>query len=252
MDTPNDNSDDNIFLLAAVVVVIVCSVSDMPRAHPYRPPVDIPPGSFELDELDDEYCRRLMRFTKEEIRILVIALQIDQIPYRLRLKPHPETALCLVLIRLSWPERLFTLTRTFHRSETWISTVYNDVCVHLFQEYKELVAWHPMLNNPKRLKRYAKAVRKELDLPYTAIWGFVDGTFRGVCRPQEEQEKIYSGYKKGHGIKWQGIVTPDGLIHMQGPYEGRINDWAMYEDTRITTRIRKVYIRPFLLQIREI
>ena len=245
MDTRNDSSDDVLLLLAAVIVVIVCSATDIPRAYPYRPPVGIPPGKFELDKLDDEYCRRLMRFTKDEIRTLVSALRIDEISYRTRYKPDPETALCLLLIRLSYPQRIFTLTQTFHRSEAWISTVYNDVCVHLFQEYKELVAWHPMLNNPKRLKRYAKAVLRQLDLPYTAIWGFVDGTFRGVCQPQEEQEKIYSGYKKGHGIKWQGIVTPDGLIHMQGPYEGRINDWAMYEDTHITTRIRKVCKRLF-------
>ena len=114
------------------------------------------------------------------------------------------------------------------------------------------MAWHPILNNPKTLKRYAKAVRRELDLPFTTIWGFVDGTFRGVYEPQEEQEKIYSGYKKGNEIKSQGIVTLDGIIHMQGPYEGRINDWAMYKDTHITTRIRKVYIRLFILQIREI
>ena len=44
------------------------------------------------------------------------------------------------------------LMQTFHRSQTWISTVYNDVCVYLFQEFKGLVAWHPMLNNLKRLE----------------------------------------------------------------------------------------------------
>ena len=74
MDTPNDNLDNNIFLLAALVVVIVYSASDIPRAHPYRPSVDIPLESFELDKLDDKYYRRLIRFTKEEIRILIIAL----------------------------------------------------------------------------------------------------------------------------------------------------------------------------------
>ena len=186
MDTRNDSSDDINLLIAVVVVFIVCSTTDIPRAYPYRPPVGIPPGKFELDKLDDEYCRRLMRFTKEEIRTLVFALRIDEISYRTRYKPAPETALCLFLIRLSYPQRILTLTQTFHRSEAWIYTVYDDVCVHLFQEYKELVAWYPMLNNPKRLKRYAKAVRRQLDLPYTAIWGFVDGTFRGVCQPQEE------------------------------------------------------------------
>ena len=133
MDTLDDRSDSTLLLLAAVVVVIVCSASDIPRAYPYRPPVGIPSGNFQLDQLDDEYCRRLMRFTKEKIRTLVCALKIDQVSYRLRLKPPPETAFCLLLMRLSCPQRLFTITQTFHRSETWISTVYNDFCGHLFQ-----------------------------------------------------------------------------------------------------------------------
>ena len=118
MDTPDDHSDSTLLLLAAVVVVIVCSASDIPRAYSYRPPVGIPPGTLQLDQLDDEYCRRLMRSTKEGIRIIVSALKIDQVSYRLRLKPPPETALCLLLMRLSYPQRLFTIMQTFYRSET--------------------------------------------------------------------------------------------------------------------------------------
>ena len=81
MDTLDDHSDSALLLLAMVVVVIVCSASDMPYNYPYRLPIRIPPGNFEFDELDNEYCRRLMRFTKEEIRTRVTALKIDQAVY---------------------------------------------------------------------------------------------------------------------------------------------------------------------------
>ena len=60
MDTLDDHSDSTLLLLAAVVVVIVCSASDMPRNYPYRLPIRIPPGNFDLDELDNGYCRRLI------------------------------------------------------------------------------------------------------------------------------------------------------------------------------------------------
>lgn len=48
------------------------------------------------------------------------------------------------------------------------------------------------------------------------------GHFLGLCRPSKEQRKLWSGYKKKPGIKYQGIVRPDGLIaSMAGPYFGR-------------------------------
>lgn len=191
MGLSNYYSNNTILLLAAAVAVIVYSASSVPRAYPYRPPVGIPPGNLELSY---EYCRRLMRFTKHEIRVLVSALKIDEIVYRSRLKPPPEIALCLLLSRLSYPIRLFSMTQIFHRSESYISTVYNN---------RDVVAWHPMLNNPKKLRRY---VARQLGLPQTAIWGFVDSTFRGVYRPQRQQEKIYSGYKKEYRVKWQGYT----------------------------------------------
>ena len=53
------------------------------------------------------------------------------------------------------------------------------------------------------------------------IWGFIDGTFRKTCRPIHGQKQVYSGYKRHHGIKFQGVTTLDGLFaHMFGPMNG--------------------------------
>ena len=120
--------------------------------------------------------------------------------------------------------------------------MFNDVVMHLQHEFGELVSWHPMLNNYTRLKRYAKAINKYLNIEGEAwLWGFVDGTFRGVCRPKDEQQIFYSGYKKEHGIKFQGIVLPNGLIgSLDGPYEGRIYDRMMWQNSRVETCMRRV------------
>lgn len=55
-------------------------------------------------------------------------------------------------------------------------------------------------------------------------------TNRKLCRPRLFQELLYSGYYKGHGLKFQSIVSPCGLVlDLYGPEMGRRNDiWLWY------------------------
>jgi DDE superfamily endonuclease len=58
--------------------------------------------------------------------------------------------------------------------------------------------------------------------------GFVD----------QGNNKIYSGYKKQHGYKYQAVVCPDGLVAaLSGPYEGRANDFYMVKDSKLGRRL---------------
>ena len=53
------------------------------------------------------------------------------------------------------------------------------------------------------------------------IWGFIDGTVRQTCRPTYYQKQNYSGHKRYHGLKFQSVVTPDGMFgHFFGPTNG--------------------------------
>jgi hypothetical protein len=71
--------------------------------------------------------------------------------------------------------------------------------------------------------------------------GFVDGTLRFTCRPGPHWSKLppglsqynlqrsaYSGHKRHHGIKFQACTFPDGIMCLDGPYEGRGNDRYMW------------------------
>src|SRR5260370_10773793 len=52
---------------------------------------------------------------------------------------------------------------------------------------------------------------------------------------------LYSGYKKAHTIKFQAIVTPDGMIsHLGGPFEGKLGDWSACLESGIVDRLRVV------------
>jgi hypothetical protein len=115
--------------------------------------------------------------------------------------------MCLLLIRLAWSERLFILTHFFHKSESFLSSIFNDVILYLYKRYRDIIQWHSMLNNYRRLRRYAKTISRELESKELCFWDFIDGTFREVARPLTEQNEMYSDYKKKHDIKFQSELN---------------------------------------------
>ncbi|KAJ8933500.1 hypothetical protein NQ314_013965 [Rhamnusium bicolor] len=63
-------------------------------------------------------------------------------------------------------------------------------------------------------------------------WGFIDGTIRPICHPSVEQEDYYSGHKRVHCVKYQSVVTPDGITLSElGVFEGRKHDAGMFRES---------------------
>ena len=85
---------------------------------------------FNLDTWPDERIRRLLRFSREEIKTLV-PLHLQDVEYPWRVKPTPECALSVVCFRLSSPIRLVDCIDTFGYSKAWVSTVFNAVTTFL-------------------------------------------------------------------------------------------------------------------------
>lgn len=143
-----------------------------------------------------------------------------------------------MLGRLSWPHRGSELEAFFGRSRSYISIVFNDVIEHLHSRYGSLIAWHPSLIY-SRLKQYALYLNA---MNSRSVWGFIDGTLRPMCRPIRNQQVFYTGYKKLHGFKYQGIITPDGLIlSCMGPFEAKMNDTLMFRLTNLRTRFQELF-----------
>jgi hypothetical protein len=111
---------------------------------------------------------------KEEIRRLLPLLCLNEVEWRYGVRPYPETALCVVLARLSYPGRWTTCVELFERSASWLSTVFNDAVLFLYHRFKGLLEWHPLLTY-SQLKGFAAAI--EAQGGGERIWGFVDGTF---------------------------------------------------------------------------
>ena len=93
----------------------------------------------------------------------------------------------------------------------------------------------------ERMQHYARALREKGGAA-PGVWGFIDGTSRGTCRPKYNQRFYYSGYKKEHGFKYQGIVTPDGLVlSLVEPFEANINDANMYIVSQMPERLQRMF-----------
>jgi hypothetical protein len=73
------------------------------------------------------------------------------------------------------------------------------------------------------------------------VAGFVDGTLRPIARPKDDQRSFYSGHKKHHGYKYQGVSFPDGLLlSIDGPFEGRANDFRIVGLSGLERRLRAI------------
>ena len=84
----------------------------------------------------------------------------------------------------------------------------------------------PWLQSPC-LTSFAQAVHRK-GAALDNVWGFIDGTLKGCCRPQQYQRMLYNGHKRYHGLKYQSITTPSGMIaNLYGPLEGKRHDSAM-------------------------
>lgn len=133
-----------------------------------------------------------------------------------------------MLKRYAYPNRYAVLVPRFARPIPQICMIANHTMNFVYDN------WHHLLESfeqnwlsPEHLQTYANYVHQS-GAPLDNCWGFVDGTVRPVCRPQQGQRELYNGHKRVHGIKFQSIVVPNGMIaNLFGPIMGRRHDAYM-------------------------
>ncbi|MEL6804411.1 MAG: transposase family protein, partial [Bacteroidota bacterium] len=66
------------------------------------------------------------------------------------------------------------------------------------------------------------------------IVAILDGKLLQICRPTQHQRAMYTQYKKCHGVKFQGLETPDGLlVHTTEAQSGRNHDARMFRNSNL-------------------
>ena len=93
-----------------------------------------------------------------------------------------------------------------------------------------------MKNN--RMPYYAERAYQKCGLVET-VSGFIDGTLCKTCLPSLFQKLMYSGHKWCHGIKFQSVVTLDGLFaSMYGPVSGNRHDSFLLANSGLLNKLQ--------------
>lgn len=180
------------------------------------------------NDFTDLEVLEMCRFQKRDLRMLRQQLGIlNEVRTAKGSVIDGVDALFITLHRLAYPSRLCDLQRTFGMRTSTLSECINAVLRTIYDNWHHLLNFHRSRFGVQKLAAYSNALQAA-GCPLPRCIGFIDGTLRSMCRPGEHQGLFYSGHKHMHGIKFQSVVTPDGIIsHLAGPFEGCRHDVAM-------------------------
>ena len=147
-------------------------------------------------------------------------------------------ALAVLCVRLAGPERWATWSGFCGWSSTWARAVLTTVAKILHTQWEGRLT---LLEHEIRASRRHFAARIwAKGAPYDRCIGFVDGTLRPIAEPVRGQRAHYSGHHHDHGLSYQSVVTPDGLIRdFAGPFDGRRHDGHVYQHSHLEERLEQ-------------
>jgi hypothetical protein len=194
---------------------------------------------IHIDRVDDEECERRFRFDKAELVMLVTQLEVPSpLVTTNRLSCSALEALCLFLERMAFPGRLAIIGEQYGRTEDKAFRIFNAVLDPMSNRWGHLLQINPNNVTDEQLKRLAEAVTAK-GAPVMHCFGFLDGTLRGIARPSQNQGAAYNGHKRKHGLKYQALTAPNGMIaDMWGPMAGARHDASMLRQSELLDRLR--------------
>ena len=95
------------------------------------------------------------------------------------------------------------------------------------------------------MHQWAFLVQQKVGGASPRIIGFLDGTWIDVCKPFLDaiQRELYNRYYKGHGLKYQALVAPIGLIlDLFGPIVGRMSDSHMLRLSQLVAKLHQISV----------
>ncbi|KAF8580993.1 hypothetical protein K439DRAFT_1648025 [Ramaria rubella] len=151
----------------------------------------------------------------------------------------------LLCAHLHSPEDQWSLAMKYVRPQLAISEIINETVSYIELMWHHLFDWDDKgIVSPSMLQSYADALHV-FGAPSWSLFGFIDCTIWQTCWPGVYQELAYTGYKKYHGMKFQGVVVPNGLIvHMARPYHAPQNDCGMLHMSQLLSKLQRHAIQP--------
>ena len=138
-------------------------------------------------------------------------------------------AFCMLLYYCGRPRSLKDIGKVFGRSKSMVSHILQLAFIFVHFRGKSILYWDQQRLTIPKIQDYVQAASEKVGAGGLAnIFGYIDGTFIDTARPLENQEADYNGWKHSHGLKFQGVMAPDGIImHLGGPYKATVHDAKM-------------------------
>jgi nuclease HARBI1 len=242
LDDPFEDEIDDLLFLTAVYGPQISSTMESTVDFSVRP--------LRVAHLDDVQCVADFRFRKKDLSKLIDALRLplshflvfcgdtDYVRCRNNYKIPYETGVLLVMFRLARPHRIRSdMERMFHCRRSKICAAFHTFIAAFFEVATAYLSDPLLLQD--RFPEYAEAVARKTGVHGLRIWGFIDGTLLKICRPTWNQKAAYSGHKRIHGLKFQNVTTPDGLIaNLSGPIAGCRHDSHMLTASETVDKLR--------------
>ncbi|OWZ15427.1 hypothetical protein PHMEG_00010930 [Phytophthora megakarya] len=165
--------------------------------------------------MSDDKVKYQFRFTIGIKKLLVYYLKIPVTIWTTEeVRSIAIAALVVSLCRLTYPKRWIDMLSMFSRAP---STLY-----HIFYYIVELLdnnlASFLFLDTTRITKNMSRHDPGSIE----EVWEFIDGTIRPICRLCLGQQAVYNGHKRARALKFQTVVTLDGIIsHNFGPVDSR-------------------------------
>jgi len=180
-----------------------------------RAPPEVPPGEFNVFEIEEADLRRDYRFGRRQLFQLALFLfpsgvvRTDEGD-----KAHAVDALCIFLREMSSPIRQSDMVRIFHRQRCAISRIANFVAHSIYSVAFRVFSELDLESVKSGIERddWLDHIAAITDHP-VGVWGFMDGHIVHTTRisEQSEHEAIYNGWKAQRGLKYISVMAPNGM-----------------------------------------
>ncbi len=91
---------------------------------------------------------------------------------------------------------------------------------------------------------YAAAIN-DAGGPIKNCIGFTDSTVREISNPAEHPRLVYKGHHRVYAIKFQSVVSPDGLLlNLVGPWLGIRHDSRIFQESGVKDLLKEKAVSP--------
>ena len=221
-------------LLREVLIKYVAACGGWCRAFPSSENGDVAiPFHFNLDEKEDYWIVERLRIARLDIDRVRRLLGIPDIVVTKNRDRCPGLwSFCMLLYKLSWPRLMCDLRDVFGGTKQRCGRIVNHVAVFLYKRFGDKMSTldRERYNDDYILRLCDAGFQKNGVMEN--IWGFIDATIRPCARPVRFQKVVYNGKNKVHSIKFQTVVTWDGMIaHVAGPWPGARHDSGIFNES---------------------